>query len=212
MGYKLVIDPVTKEETYKWVDERQSATEEYRAEQKAIADSRPEPEPFDPVGAVKTVPRMFVNAGINAVQEGSDTVRDLAALTPWVDESVATSGDNPNKAILGFGDWKPEKLESSGALEDFGTGVLQFGLEWFMLSKALRAVNWGLKGTGVGKGIAKVTAKGKQLETAAATAARKIPVVGKVAAPITAAGVMTLTAGGAGTSATGQFVSEITVR
>jgi hypothetical protein len=132
---------------------------------------------------------MFINAGINAVQEGSDTVRDLAALTPWVDESVATSGDNPNKAILGLGDWKPEKLESSGALEDFGTGVLQFGLEWFMLSKALRAVNWGLKGTGVGKGIAKVTAKGKQLETAAATAARKIPVVGKVAAPITAAGV-----------------------
>tara|TARA_R100001530_G_scaffold130049_1_gene100723 strand:+ start:7133 stop:13474 length:6342 start_codon:yes stop_codon:yes gene_type:complete len=189
MGYKLVIDPVTKEETYKWEDDRQSGTEKYRAEQKAIADSRPDSEPFDPVGAVKTVPRMFVNAGINAVQEGSDTVRDLAALTPWVDESVATSGDNPNKAILGLGDWKPEKLESSGALEDFGTGVLQFGLEWFMLSKALRAVNWGLKGTGVGKGIAKVTAKGKQLETAAATAASKIPVVGKVAAPITAAGV-----------------------
>ena len=189
MGYKLVIDPVTKEETYKWVEKTQSQLEERRAKQREIEASTPESEPFDPVGAVKTVPRMFVNAGINAVQEGSDTVRDLAALTPWVDESVATSGDNPNKAILGLGDWKPEKLESSGALEDFGTGVLQFGLEWFMLSKALRAVNWGLKGTGVGKGIAKVTAKGKQLETAAATAARKIPVVGKVAAPITAAGV-----------------------
>ena len=35
---------------------------------------------------------------------------------------------------------------------------------------------------------------------------------GGVAGTITSAGVMTLTAGGAGTSATGQFVSEITVR
>ena len=37
-------------------------------------------------------------------------------------------------------------------------------------------------------------------------------VAGSLAGTITSAGVMTLTAGGAGTSATGQFVSEITVR
>ena len=37
-------------------------------------------------------------------------------------------------------------------------------------------------------------------------------VAGNLAGSITSAGVMTLTAGGAGTSATGQFVSEITVR
>ena len=37
-------------------------------------------------------------------------------------------------------------------------------------------------------------------------------VKGDLAGSITSAGVMTLTAGGAGTSATGQFVSEITVR
>jgi hypothetical protein len=37
-------------------------------------------------------------------------------------------------------------------------------------------------------------------------------VAGTLAGTITSAGVMTLTAGGAGTSATGQFVSEITVR
>ena len=37
-------------------------------------------------------------------------------------------------------------------------------------------------------------------------------VAGTLAGTITAAGVMTLTAGGAGTTATGQFVSEITVR
>ena len=37
-------------------------------------------------------------------------------------------------------------------------------------------------------------------------------VAGDLAGTITSAGVMTLTAGGAGTSATGQFVSEITVR
>ena len=37
-------------------------------------------------------------------------------------------------------------------------------------------------------------------------------VAGSLAGTITSAGVMTLTAGGAGSSATGQFVSEITVR
>ena len=37
-------------------------------------------------------------------------------------------------------------------------------------------------------------------------------VAGNLAGTITSAGVMTLTAGGAGTTATGQFVSEITVR
>ena len=36
-------------------------------------------------------------------------------------------------------------------------------------------------------------------------------VAGSLAGTITSAGVMTLTAGGAGTSATGQFVSEITI-
>ena len=37
-------------------------------------------------------------------------------------------------------------------------------------------------------------------------------VAGTLAGTITSAGVMTITAGGAGTSATGQFVSEITVK
>ena len=37
-------------------------------------------------------------------------------------------------------------------------------------------------------------------------------VAGTLAGTITSAGVMTITAGGAGTSATGQFVSEVTVR
>ena len=37
-------------------------------------------------------------------------------------------------------------------------------------------------------------------------------VAGTLAGTITSAGVMTLTAGGAGTNATGQFVSEVTVR
>ena len=37
-------------------------------------------------------------------------------------------------------------------------------------------------------------------------------VAGNLAGTITSAGAMTLTAGGAGTSATGQFVSEITIR
>ena len=36
-------------------------------------------------------------------------------------------------------------------------------------------------------------------------------VAGTLAGTITSAGVMTLTAGGAGTDATGQFVSELTI-
>ena len=36
-------------------------------------------------------------------------------------------------------------------------------------------------------------------------------VAGTLAGTITSAGVMTITAGGAGTAATGQFVSELTI-
>lgn len=53
--------------------------------------------------------------------------------------------------------------------------------------------------------VGAVSAYSNQTSTAAGTA-------GSLAGTITSAGAMSLTAGGAGTSATGQMVSEITVR
>ena len=149
MSYQLVIDPETKEEKYEWVDRTESSADQQRRE---ITEARENAEPFDikeaAIGTAKAVPRMFVNAGINAVQEGSDTIRDIGGAFGI---GEGTSFAEPDKPILGLGDWKPEPLESSGMAEDIGTGILQFGLEWVMLSKALRLANWGLKGTGVGK-------------------------------------------------------------
>ena len=56
-----------------------------------------------------------------------------------------------------------------------------------------------------GPDIGDISAYGDQLSTAAGTA-------GSLAGTVTSQGALTVTAGGAGTSATGQFVSEITVR
>ena len=56
-----------------------------------------------------------------------------------------------------------------------------------------------------GPDIGDVSAYGDQLSTAAGTA-------GSLAGTVTSQGALTVTAGGAGTTATGQFVSEITVR
>lgn len=53
--------------------------------------------------------------------------------------------------------------------------------------------------------VGAVSALSNQTSTASGTA-------GTLAGTITSAGAMTLTAGGAGTSATGQFVTEITVK
>ncbi len=165
MSYQLVIDPETKEEKYEWVDRTESSADQQRRE---IKERRENAEPFDlkeaAIGTAKAVPRMFINAGINAVQEGSDTIRDIAAATPWVDASVGTSFAEPDKPILGLGDWKPETLESSGMAEDIGTSILQFGLEWVMLSKALRIANWGLKATPLAKPLAYAGAKSQQLK------------------------------------------------
>ena len=55
-----------------------------------------------------------------------------------------------------------------------------------------------------GPDIGDVSAYGDQLSTAAGT-------VGNLAGTVTSEGALTVTAGGAGTSATGQFVTELTI-
>ena len=85
MGYTQVIDPVSGAVTYEWEDRTESSADQQRRETKKYRDNA---EPFDfkeaaidtaeaAIGTAKAVPRMFVNAGINAVQEGSDTIRDI---------------------------------------------------------------------------------------------------------------------------------------
>ena len=55
-----------------------------------------------------------------------------------------------------------------------------------------------------GPDIGDISAYGDQLSTAAGTA-------GSLAGTVTSQGALTVTAGGAGTSATGQFVTELTI-
>jgi len=108
-------------------------------------------------GAIKTPLRMGYNAAANAVQEGSDTIRDLAEWSGIAPEGFGTSFDEKDKPILGFGEsgWKPPEASTEEAwlsgMEGFGTGVAQFAVEWVMLSKALRGANWLIKGSKLGK-------------------------------------------------------------
>ncbi len=156
MAYKLVIDPETKEERYEWVDKTESSADQKLQEIKEADKNFSYKDAA--IGTAKAIPRMVLNSGINAVQEGSDTIRDIGG---YFGIGEGTTSEEPDKPILGMGDWKPEPLESSGVAEDIGTGILQFGLEWLMLSKAFCVCNWGIKGTGLGKALTKVLLKQK---------------------------------------------------
>ena len=192
MSYQLVIDPETKEEKYEWVDRTESSADQQRRE---IKERRDNAEPFDlkeaAIGTAKAVPRMFINAGINAVQEGSDTIRDIGG---YMGIGEGTTFAEPDKPILGLGDWKPKPLESSGIAEDIGTGILQFGLEWVMLSKALRLANWGLKATPLAKPLAYAGAKSQQLKGGILKTVGKSPVAPRTLQDLTKFGIKTATA------------------
>ena len=184
MPYITVTDPETGEERTEWRDQS-SLTSEEQGEGFTALDAS-EDDNFV-VGTAKAIPRMFVNAGINAVQEGSDTIRDIGGA---IGIGEGTTRAEPDKAILGFGDWKPEQLESSGVVEDIATGILQFGLEWFLLSKALKGVNYGLKGS---KALANIGSKTKKLEAGAIALAGKSPIAPKTAQTLTKYGSKVLT-------------------
>jgi len=104
-------------------------------------------------GTIKTIGRIPYNAAVNALQEGSDTVRDLGEWTGIAPEGTGTTADEQDKGIIGLGGWKPVEADNSEAnlegVENFATGVVQFGLEWVTLSKALRGINWSLKASKV---------------------------------------------------------------
>ena len=192
MSFQLVIDPETKEEKYEWVDKTESSADQQRRE---ITEARENREPVDlkaaAIGTAKAIPRMFVNAGINAVQEGSDTIRDIGG---YMGIGEGTTFEEPDKPILGLGDWKPEPLESSGVVEDIGTGILQFGLEWVLLTKALRLANFGLKATPLAKPLTRLGTKAKKVEAGLLKTVGKSPIAPRTAQDITKFGIKTATA------------------
>ncbi len=184
MPYITVTDPETGEERTEWKDQS-SLTSEEQGEGFTALDAS-EDDNFV-VGTAKAIPRMFINAGINAVQEGSDTIRDIGGA---IGVGEGTTRAEPDKAILGLGAWKPEQLESSGVVEDIATGILQFGLEWVLLSKALKGVSYGLKGS---KALANIGSKTKKLEAGAIALAGKSPIAPKTAQTLTKYGSKVLT-------------------
>ena len=184
MPYITVTDPETGEEKVEWRDKASLSAEE-TGEGFTALDANKDANIL--TGTAKAIPRMFINAGINAVQEGSDTIRDIGGA---VGVGEGTTRAEPDKAILGLGDWKPEQLESSGVVEDIATGILQFGLEWVLLSKALKGVSYGLRGS---KAIANLGTKAKKVEAGAIALAGKSPIAPKAAQSVTKFGTKVLT-------------------
>ena len=114
---------------------------------------------------------------------------------------VASSDDHFGKLVTPSG--------TAAATLDAGTYDINTAGSAFSFSETYisgDAVNTIGSGVDVGSGVvADMPAYGTNFTSSGGVA-------GTLAGTITSAGVMTLTAGGAGTSATGQFVSEITVR
>lgn len=149
------------------------------------------------VGAAKTPLRMAYNAGVEILQEGSDVIRDVSEWTGIAPEGTATTGTEEDKPILGLGNWKPVRADNEQAyltgVENFGTGVAQFVGEWFLLSKALRGINWGLKTSKIpslakiGKVGSKISTAEKAVQTTVATESAKAlaPYMGTKAAAFT---------------------------
>jgi len=189
MPYITVIDPETGEKKIEWreqpssslPEEKQESTEENRGIGETITAVANKFYKHQPAH------RMAINAGIGAVQEASDTIRDIGGAFGI---GEGTTREEPDKPIIGLGGWKPERLESTGVVEDIGTGILQFGLEWVLLAKALKGVNWALKGS---KTIANIGTKARNLKAGAITLASKSPIAPKTAQTVTKYGTKILT-------------------
>ena len=101
------------------------------------------------VGTLKTPLRGLHNAAVPFIQETSDSIRGVAEWAGVAPEGTATTEEEQDKPIIGLGGWKPVKADNSEAwnrgLENLGTGVTQFALEWIALSKVLKGANFALK-------------------------------------------------------------------
>ena len=136
--------------------------------------------------------------------DGAATVANRVGSTYAVSGSnikVASSDDHFGKLVTPSG--------TAGATLDAGTYDINTAGSAFSFSESFTAgdaVNTIGSGVDVASGVvADMPAYGNVTTQSGGVA-------GTLAGTLTSAGVVTLTAGGAGTSATGQFVSEITVK
>jgi len=101
------------------------------------------------VGGLKTVPRVIHNAAVGTIQETSDSARYLGEAIGIAPKGTSTTKEEPDKPIIGLGGWKPIRADNSEAalrgVENLGTGITQFAMEWIALSKVLKGANLSLK-------------------------------------------------------------------
>ena len=164
---------------------------------------------------------MFLMTGAMVAPANADLTHRLSTSTQLTVEGAFTSGtrigstytvSGNNIKVASENDHFGKLVTPSGtaaATLDAGTYDINTAGSAFSFSESFAAgdaVNPIGTGVDVASGVvADMPAYGTVLTSSGGVA-------GTLAGTITSAGVMTLTAGGAGTTATGQFVSEITVR
>ena len=138
--------------------------------------------------------------------DGAATVANRVGATYAVSGNNISVGSGNNDAFGGL--TAPTSVTASAAMTD-GTYAITTAGSAFSFSESFTqgdVVNPIGTGVDVAAGVvADMPAYGNVTTQSGGVA-------GSLAGTITSAGVITLTAGGAGTSATGQFVSEITVK
>ena len=165
---------------------------------------------------------MFLMTGVMVAPANADLTHRLTTSTQLTVDSAYTSGTRLGSTYTVSGNNIKVDTSNSGhfgtmtagsataaATQDLGTydintagSAFSFSESWTQ-GDAINAIGAGVDVTsGV---VSDMPAYGSNFTSSGGVAST-------LAGTITSAGVMTLTAGGAGTSATGQFVSEITVR
>ena len=136
--------------------------------------------------------------------DGAATVANRVGSTYAVSGSnikVASSDDHFGKLVTPSG--------TAAATLDAGTYDINTAGSAFSFSESFTA---GDAVNTIGSGVDVTAGVGADMPAYGNVTTQSGGVAGALAGTITSAGVITLTAGGAGTSATGQFVSEITVK
>jgi len=130
------------------------------------------------------------------------TVDAAASQATRIGSSYSVSGSNVSATLGGL----TAPSGSAAATMTAGTYTQTTAGDAFNFSESFTAGDAIPSGTTVSSGVVpSLPAFGNVTTTAGGVA-------GSLAGSVNSAGVMSLTAGGAGTSATGQFVSEITVK
>ena len=164
---------------------------------------------------------MFLMTGAMVAPANADLTHRLSTSTQLTVEGAFTSGtrigstytvSGNNIKVASADDHFGKLVTPSGtaaATLDAGTYDINTAGSAFSFSESFAA---GDAVNPIGTGVDVTSGVGADMPAYGTVLTSSGGVAGTLAGTITSAGVMTLTAGGAGTTATGQFVSEITVR